>query len=95
MRETEAPQRIASESGMHSHGDPSLGDPSVGDSSHADPWLAFAVHHGMRGHREGERQKSGLTLDAEASLRGSLAVLVGPSGAGKTSLLRSIAGLMR
>lgn len=49
------------------------------------PWLEFAVHH-----REG-----GLRLEAEASLCGSLAVLVGSSGAGKTSLLRSIAGLMR
>ena len=37
----------------------------------------------------------GPTLAAEASLSGSIAVLVGPSGAGKTSLLRSIAGLMR
>ncbi len=49
------------------------------------PWLSFAIHH-----REG-----GLTLAAEATLRGSIAVLMGPSGAGKTSLLRSIAGLMR
>ena len=63
-----------------------------------NPWLTFAVHHGERTPREGILQKSGLAglvLDAEASLRGSLAVLVGPSGAGKTSLLRSIAGLMR
>jgi ABC-type sulfate/molybdate transport systems ATPase subunit len=49
----------------------------------AAPWLEFAVHHPKFG------------LAAEASLRGSLAVLVGPSGAGKTSLLRSIAGLLR
>lgn len=49
------------------------------------PWLAFSVHH----------CEGALTLAAEASLRGSLAVLVGPSGAGKTSLLRAIAGLMR
>lgn len=51
------------------------------------PWLAFAFHHGPRGG-------GGPTLAAEASLHGSLAVLVGPSGAGKTSLLRSIAGLL-
>jgi ABC-type sulfate/molybdate transport systems ATPase subunit len=62
------------------------------------PWLAFAVHHGRHGasaHNEAGRLESGLSLAAEASLHGSLAVLVGPSGAGKTSLLRSIAGLMR
>jgi ABC-type sulfate/molybdate transport systems ATPase subunit len=51
----------------------------------AAPWLKFAVHHSA--HQ--------LTLAAEATLSGSLAVLVGPSGAGKTSLLRAIAGLMR
>ena len=51
----------------------------------AAPWLRFAIHHFA----------SPLTLAAEAALSGSLAVLVGPSGAGKTSLLRSIAGLMR
>jgi molybdate transport system ATP-binding protein len=64
----------------------------------AAPWLAFAVHHGghgARAHNEAGQHDGGLTLAAEASLRGSLAVLVGPSGAGKTSLLRSIAGLMR
>ena len=61
----------------------------------ADPWLAFAVHHGALARGDVRRQVSGLTLAAEASLHGSLAVLVGPSGAGKTSLLRSIAGLMR
>ena len=63
-----------------------------------NPWLTFAVHHGERTPREGILQKSGLAglvLDAEASLRGSLAVLVGPSGAGKTSLLRSIAEIGR
>jgi ABC-type sulfate/molybdate transport systems ATPase subunit len=48
-------------------------------------WLKFAIHHAV--HQ--------LALAAEATLSGSLAVLVGPSGAGKTSLLRSIAGLMR
>jgi molybdate transport system ATP-binding protein len=51
----------------------------------AAPWLKFAVHHSA----------NQLTLAAEATLSGSLAVLVGPSGAGKTSLLRAIAGLMR
>lgn len=51
----------------------------------AAPWLKFAIHH----------TANQLTLAAEATLTGSLAVLVGPSGAGKTSLLRSIAGLMR
>ena len=95
MRETEAPPPMPPERSRCSPGDPSLADRQLADRQRADPWLAFAVHHGVRGHREGERQKSGLTLDAEASLRGSLAVLVGPSGAGKTSLLRSIAGLMR
>ncbi|HEX6771098.1 MAG TPA: ATP-binding cassette domain-containing protein [Acidobacteriaceae bacterium] len=54
----------------------------------ATPWLEFAVHH--RSNETG-----GLTLAAEAALRRSLAVLVGPSGAGKTSLLRSIAGLLK
>lgn len=49
------------------------------------PWLKFAIHHSA----------SQLTLAAQATLSGSLAVLVGASGAGKTSLLRSIAGLMR
>jgi ABC-type sulfate/molybdate transport systems ATPase subunit len=63
-------------------------------------WLAFAVHHGAdkdSAGRDGDAKphKGGPTLAAEASLHGSLAVLVGPSGAGKTSLLRSIAGLMR
>jgi ABC-type sulfate/molybdate transport systems ATPase subunit len=65
--------------------------PKAGAATPADPWLSFAIHHGAGAHRK----ESGLTLAAEASLRGSLAVLVGPSGAGKTSLLRSIAGLMR
>jgi molybdate transport system ATP-binding protein len=64
------------------------------------PWLAFAVHHGARaGHATKPHtiayKGSGPMLAAEASLHGSMAVLVGPSGAGKTSLLRSIAGLMR
>ncbi len=54
-------------------------------SAQAAPWLKFAVHHSA----------NQLTLAAEATLSGSLAVLVGPSGAGKTSLLRAIAGLMR
>ena len=49
------------------------------------PWLKFAIHHSA----------GQLTLAAQATLSGSLAVLVGASGAGKTSLLRSIAGLMR
>lgn len=53
------------------------------DARQSAPWLEFAVYH------------PALTLDAAASLCGSLAVLVGPSGAGKTSLLRSIAGLLR
>jgi ABC-type sulfate/molybdate transport systems ATPase subunit len=65
----------------------------TGAATTAEPWLAFAIHHGA--HHEARGQRSGLTLAAEASLRGSLGVLVGPSGAGKTSLLRSIAGLMR
>ena len=63
-------------------------------SARPSPWLAFAVHYGGPAHHK-IGQKNGLTLAAEASLHGSLAVLVGPSGAGKTSLLRSIAGLMR
>jgi ABC-type sulfate/molybdate transport systems ATPase subunit len=63
--------------------------------SPADAWLAFAVHHGTHAHGQERRDESGITLAAEASIRGSLAVLVGPSGAGKTSLLRTIAGLMR
>jgi ABC-type sulfate/molybdate transport systems ATPase subunit len=89
----EAPRPIAGEIGTATPAGPLLDDPGL-----TAPWLAFAVHHGERAHRAGGRQKSGLAglvLDAEASLRGSLAVLVGPSGAGKTSLLRSIAGLMR
>jgi ABC-type sulfate/molybdate transport systems ATPase subunit len=49
------------------------------------PWLDFSVHH----------SEGALVLAAQAQLRGPLAVLVGPSGAGKTSLLRAIAGLMR
>jgi ABC-type sulfate/molybdate transport systems ATPase subunit len=59
------------------------------------PWLAFSIHHGARAYGEYQEPSNGLILAAEASLSGSLAVLVGPSGAGKTSLLRSIAGLMR
>jgi ABC-type sulfate/molybdate transport systems ATPase subunit len=47
--------------------------------------LDFSVHH----------TEGALMLAAEAQLRGPLAVLVGPSGAGKTSLLRAVAGLMR
>lgn len=93
VRDMEASRPTAPEMGLRSSADPRLKDPG-----HTDPWLAFAVHHGIRAHRAGEREKSGqagLVLDAGASLRGSLAVLVGPSGAGKTSLLRSIAGLMR
>lgn len=49
----------------------------------AIPWLEFSVRH------------RNTALAAEGSLSGSTAVLVGPSGAGKTSLLRSIAGLLR
>jgi ABC-type sugar transport system ATPase subunit len=63
----------------------------VGEQS--TPWLAFDIHHGTRASNV--ERASGLTLAAKAVLSGSLAVLVGPSGAGKTSLLRSIAGLMR
>jgi ABC-type sulfate/molybdate transport systems ATPase subunit len=64
------------------------------DEREQTPWLAFAIHHGGN-LDEKERFGHGPTLAAEASLHGSVAVLVGPSGAGKTSLLRSIAGLMR
>jgi molybdate transport system ATP-binding protein len=66
---------------------------SVGEP--AAPWLAFSVYHGAGTRGEIGGHPGGVTLAAEASLSGSLAVLVGPSGAGKTSLLRSIAGLMR
>jgi molybdate transport system ATP-binding protein len=59
------------------------------------PWLSFAVHQGTPSQRDISDGKKGPNLAAEASLHGSLTVLVGPSGAGKTSLLRSIAGLMR
>lgn len=85
MREIEAHPLIAHETGTRPLASPSL----------PDPWLSFAVHHGARPQGDAKIKESGLTLAAEASLRGSLAVLVGPSGAGKTSLLRSIAGLMR
>jgi molybdate transport system ATP-binding protein len=64
-----------------------------GVGEQAVPWLAFDIHHGTRASNV--EPASGLTLSAKAVLSGSLAVLVGPSGAGKTSLLRSIAGLMR
>ena len=71
---------------------PEIASPEAAASLHssnerpdyAATWLELAVHH----------QDGALTLAAEAVLRGSLAVLVGPSGAGKTSLLRSIAGLL-
>jgi ABC-type sulfate/molybdate transport systems ATPase subunit len=53
--------------------------------NHTAPWLEFAIEH-----RDG-----GLILSAEAVLRKPMAVLVGASGAGKTSLLRAIAGLLR
>jgi ABC-type sulfate/molybdate transport systems ATPase subunit len=86
---------IARETGLRSPADLSVSDSSLPGPSLPDPWLAFAVYHGARAHGEAHGKESGLTLAAEASLRGSLAVLVGPSGAGKTSLLRSIAGLMR
>jgi ABC-type sulfate/molybdate transport systems ATPase subunit len=84
VRETEAHPRIAS--------DADEGGPAAA-------WLAFAVYHGAgkdgAGNGGGAKShKGGPTLAAEAALHGSLAVLVGPSGAGKTSLLRSIAGLM-
>jgi ABC-type sulfate/molybdate transport systems ATPase subunit len=88
VREMEMPRPIARDTGAATRADPDLTDPDI-----TDPWLAFAIHHGA--HRAARGQQSGLILAAEASLRGSLAVLVGPSGAGKTSLLRSIAGLMR
>lgn len=80
MREMEMHRAVATETDTRARG---------------DAWLAFAIHHGAGSRHEGRSEESGLTLAAEASLRGSLAVLVGPSGAGKTSLLRSIAGLMR
>lgn len=66
---------------------PSTSAQNAGVAETAVPWLEFAVHH-----RSGS--DDGLKLAAEASLRGPLAVLVGPSGAGKTSLLRAIAGLL-
>ena len=76
--------------------------PESGVPQQTAPWLAFSIHHGAHVHLHAavdrtaaEGRKSGLSLAVEASLSGSLAVLVGPSGAGKTSLLRSIAGLMR
>jgi ABC-type sulfate/molybdate transport systems ATPase subunit len=69
--------------------------PESGAPKPAAPWLAFSIHHGTHVRIPAAEQGSSLTLAAEASLSGSLAVLVGPSGAGKTSLLRSIAGLMR
>jgi molybdate transport system ATP-binding protein len=70
------------------------------DQREQTPWLAFAVHHGARADHAAEPHAiaykgGGPMLAAEASLHGSMAVLIGPSGAGKTSLLRSIAGLMR
>ena len=100
MREMEAHppmtrEPTAREAGLRSPADLSVPDSSLPGPSLPEPWLAFAVHHGARAHGEARGEESGLTLAAEASLRGSLAVLVGPSGAGKTSLLRSIAGLMR
>src|SRR5882757_3655987 len=75
VREMEMPQPVS---------------PATYVSASADPWLAFAVHHGVRAHRPEAPKEGGLTLAAEATLRGPFAVLVGPSGAGKTSLLRSI-----
>lgn len=57
----------------------------AGEKAAASAWLEFSVHH----------HAGGLQLAAEAALHGTLAVLVGPSGAGKTSLLRAIAGLLR
>ena len=67
--------------------------PESGSGEQATPWLSFRIEHGTHPHRA--ETASELTLTAEASLSGPLAVLVGPSGAGKTSLLRSIAGLLR
>jgi ABC-type sulfate/molybdate transport systems ATPase subunit len=95
VREMDVPQPIAHEVGMRSPANLSPNDAALADSSLNEAWLAFAVHHGTHAHRKTRRKESGIILAAEASLRGSLAVLVGPSGAGKTSLLRSIAGLMR
>jgi molybdate transport system ATP-binding protein len=75
--------------------------PESGVAQQTAPWLAFSIHHGAHLHAAVDRstategRESGLSLAVEASLSGSLAVLVGPSGAGKSSLLRSIAGLMR
>ena len=85
MRETEAHARIV---------------PDATVRERAAAWLGFAVYHGAGKDGAGrggnaKPHKGGPTLAAEATLRGSLAVLVGPSGAGKTSLLRSIAGLMQ
>ena len=54
-------------------------------ADHAAPWLDFAIEH-----RDGS-----LVLSATAVVRQPIAVLVGASGAGKTSLLRAIAGLLR
>ena len=44
--------------------------------------------------RLSRRIHDGLTLDVDLSLDAEIAVLFGPSGAGKTSLLRSITGLI-
>ena len=55
------------------------------DMAAQPPWLDVTVHH-----REASR-----LLAVEAVLRAPLTVLVGASGAGKTSLLRAIAGLLR
>ena len=79
MREMEARQPMA---------------PKSGSGERAAPWLSFRIEHGTHLHKP-RPTSEGLTLTAEASLSGPLAVLVGPSGAGKTSLLRSIAGLLR
>src|ERR1700761_3726430 len=67
--------------------------PESGSGEHAAPWLSFRIEYGTHLHRA--ETGSELTRPAEASLSGPLAVLVGPSGAGKTSLLRSIAGLLK